>query len=105
MRKFSEKRRKEYTVCVMEQSDLLQYLDFFLSNQDVIKSKPDPEIYIKTIEKLGLTPKECVVCEDNKNGITAAKKAGAHVLEISTVYDVNYDNIKEFINKIEKEEK
>lgn len=89
---------------MMEQSDLLQYLDFFLSNQDVVKSKPDPEIYIKAIEKLGLTPEECVVCEDNKNGIMAAKAAGAHVLEISTVYDVNYDNIKNFIHSIEAKE-
>ena len=90
---------------MMEQSDLLQYLDFFLSNQDVVKSKPDPEIYIKTIERLGLTPDECVVCEDNKNGIMAANRAGAHVLEISTVYDVNYENIMSFIKNIESEEK
>lgn len=88
----------------MEQSDLLQYLDFFLSNQDVVKSKPDPEIYIKAIEKLGLTPEECVVCEDNKNGIAAARAAGSYVLEISTVYDVNYDNIMNFIHSIETKE-
>ena len=90
---------------MMEQSDLLQYLDFFLSNQDVVKSKPDPEIYIKAIERLGLTPDECIVCEDNKNGIMAADRAGAHVLEISTVYDVNYENIMSFIKNIESEEK
>lgn len=86
---------------MMELSELLQYLDFFLSNQDVTKAKPDPEIYITVIERLGLKADECVVCEDNKNGIIAAKRAGTHVLEISTVYDVNYDNIKNFINKIE----
>ena len=89
---------------MMEQSDLLQYLDFFLSNQDVVKSKPDPEIYIKAMERLGLQPGECVICEDNKNGIQAAKSAGAYVLEISTVYDVNYDNIKNFIKKIQSNE-
>lgn len=86
---------------MMEQSDLLQYLEFFLSNQDVTTAKPNPEIYLKTIERLGLQPAECIVCEDNKNGILAAKRAGTYVLEISTVYDVNYDNIKNFINKIE----
>ena len=89
---------------MMEQSDLLQYLDFFLSNQDVKKSKPDPEIYIKACERLGLKPDECVVCEDNKNGIMSARRAGTHVLEISTVYDVNYDNIMNFIKKIENDE-
>lgn len=52
---------------MMERSDLLQYLEFYLSNQDVTKPKPDPEIYLKAIERLGLQPTECVVCEDNKN--------------------------------------
>lgn len=86
---------------MMERSDLLQYLDFFLSNQDVVKAKPDPEIYDKAVERLGLLPDECVVCEDNKNGILSAQRAGTNVLEISSVYDVNYDNIKDFIKRIE----
>lgn len=78
---------------MMEKSSLLQYLDFFLSNQDVKKSKPDPEIYNTAIQKLGLHPSECLVVEDNKNGIKAAKAAKAHVMEVATVYEVNYDNI------------
>lgn len=82
---------------MMEKSNLLPYLDFFLSNQDVTKSKPDPEIYNTAIKRLGLQPKECLVVEDNKNGIQAAKAAGAHVMEVNTVYDVNYDNIQKYI--------
>lgn len=82
---------------MMQKSSLLPYLDFFLSNQDVKKGKPDPEIYQVAIAKLGLDPSECLVVEDNKNGIQAAKLAGAHVMEVSTVYDVNLDNIRHYI--------
>jgi beta-phosphoglucomutase len=87
---------------MMDKSHLKQYLDFFLSNQDVSKGKPDPAIYIKAIQMLGLTPEECVIVEDNENGIKAAKASGANVLQVKTVYDVNYDNIKRFINEIEQ---
>lgn len=78
---------------MMEKSGLLPYLDFFLSNQDVLKAKPDPEIYLKAIEKLGLDPREVMVVEDNHNGIQAATAAGANVMKVETVYDVNYENI------------
>lgn len=87
---------------MMEKSNLLPYLDFFLSNQDVTKAKPDPEIYITAIARLGLLPKECLIVEDNHNGIQAAKSAGAHVMEVETVYDVNYENIKRHIQMAEE---
>ena len=41
---------------MMEKADLQKYLDFTLSNQDVTKSKPDPEIYQTAIKRLGLAP-------------------------------------------------
>ena len=82
---------------MMEKSNLAGYLDFFLSNQDVTKPKPDPEIYQTAVSRLGLEPQECVVVEDNHNGIQAAKAAGTHVMEVTTVYDVNYSNIKKHI--------
>lgn len=86
---------------MMQKSSLLPYLDFFLSNQDVNKGKPDPEIYQVAIAKLGLKPEECLVVEDNKNGIQAAKAAKAHVMEVTTVYDVNLENIRQHIELAE----
>lgn len=86
---------------MMKKSNLYQYLDFFLSNQDVKKGKPDPEIYTKAIEKLGLKPEECLIVEDNDNGIKAAKASGAHVLVVETTDDVHYYNIINRIKEIE----
>jgi beta-phosphoglucomutase len=85
---------------MMERSNLLGYLDFFLSNQDVINGKPDPEIYNKAIQELGLLPNECLILEDNENGINAALASGAHLLKINSVQDVNYLNIMNKINEI-----
>jgi beta-phosphoglucomutase len=86
---------------MMEKSSLIEYLDFYLSNQDVTKAKPDPEIYNLAITRLGLNPEECVIVEDNENGLKAARASGAHVLKVETVYDVNLDNITKFIKEIE----
>lgn len=89
---------------MLDKAKLLAYLEFFISNQDVKKGKPDPEMYTLAISKLGLRPSECLIVEDNENGIKAAKASGAHVLEVETVYDVNYLNIKQRIKKIENDE-
>lgn len=87
---------------MLSKANLIQHLEFFLSNQDVVKGKPNPEIYNKAISRLGFRPDECVIVEDNENGIRAAKASGAHVLEVDTVHDVNYDNISRFIAHIEE---
>lgn len=88
---------------MMEKSALIDYLDFYLSNQDVSKGKPDPEIYNLAITKLGLKPEECVIVEDNENGIKAAMASGAHVLKVETINDVNFDNITQFIKEVESD--
>jgi HAD superfamily hydrolase (TIGR01509 family) len=85
---------------MMERSDLLKYLDFFLSNQDVIRSKPDPEIYQKAIDRLNLKPQECLILEDNEVGIKAAIAIKAHLLKVNKLEDVNYLNIKKKLKEV-----
>lgn len=86
---------------MMEKSNLMQYLEFYISNQDVVKSKPDPEMYIKAIERLQLRPEECLIVEDNEKGIKAAIASGAYCLQVSGTDVVTYDNIKLKIKEIE----
>lgn len=86
---------------MMEKADLVRYFDFMLSNQDVTKAKPDPEIYQTAINRLGLEPVECLVVEDNQNGVKAALASGANLLKVETVYDVTYSNIKDKIKELE----
>lgn len=86
---------------MMHLSQLEKYIDLILSNQDVSKSKPDPEIYFKAIEYFNLRPDECLILEDNPHGMAAARASGAHVLEIPNIKDTNYLNIINKINTIE----
>lgn len=88
---------------MMRKAALSQYLDLIVSNEDVKKAKPDPEMYNTAISKFQLDPKECLIIEDNPNGIAAARASGAYVLPVATVYDVNYENIKAAIRKSEAE--
>lgn len=88
---------------MMQKARLDPYLDLMLSNQDVTKGKPDPEIYSKAIAHFGFKPHECLIVEDNENGIKAAKASGAHVLVVREVTDTNIDNILARIRQVEQE--
>ncbi len=78
---------------MMNRARLMPYLDLIVSNEDVKKAKPDPEMYLTAMSRLGLSAQECIVVEDNPKGVQAGKASGAAVLEVATVYDVNYENI------------
>jgi len=90
---------------MMDYAKLSQYLEFIISNQDVKNTKPDPEIYLLAMEKMKLRPDECLICEDNENGIEAAIASGGHLMAVRTVDDVNYYNIKTRIAEIEGDKK
>jgi beta-phosphoglucomutase len=86
---------------MMEKSALAGYLDFTLSNQDVTKAKPDPEIYAKAVDRLGMNPAQVVVVEDNQNGVRAAQAAGCWVLAVRDPIEVTYDTVREYISQCE----
>lgn len=86
---------------MMGRAHLTPWLDVMLSNQDVAKPKPAPDIYLTAAEKLGVKPTQCLVVEDNQHGIAAAKASGAHVLAVKEVTDVTYGNIIKRIREIE----
>ncbi|MGI4800393.1 MAG: HAD family hydrolase [Janthinobacterium lividum] len=79
---------------MMHKASLAQYLDVMLSNEDVACAKPNPEIYVEAMRRLDLRPEECLVVEDNENGIAAARASGAHVMVVADVSDVTLDAIR-----------
>lgn len=89
-------------VSMMERSRLDRYLDTMLSNQDVAKAKPEPDIYIEAMRRLGVTPSEALIVEDNDHGIRAARASGAHVLVVKSVEEVNLANITRRIKEVEE---
>jgi len=60
--------------------------DVVLAGDVVSRKKPAPDIYLLALEKTGLLPTECVVVEDSRIGVAAAKAAGMHVVATASAY-------------------
>ncbi len=71
---------------ILELIGLKENTDVLLTDEDFEKSKPNPDIFLKTAERLGVNPEECVVIEDAVNGIIAAKNAGMKSIALLTKY-------------------
>jgi HAD superfamily hydrolase (TIGR01509 family) len=67
------------------------HFNAILAGDIVSKKKPDPEIYNLALKILGLKPEECVVVEDSRNGLLAAKAAGMHCVVTTNGYTENED--------------
>lgn len=63
-------------------SGIIDYFDLITSGNTFKQSKPHPEIYLYTIEKLHVTKKEALIIEDSQPGIQAAKNAGIDVIAV-----------------------
>jgi len=66
----------------LELCGLGKYFSAVVTGDEVSKGKPDPEIYLKVCEKLGVSPAKGVAVEDSKNGILSAHHAGLPVIII-----------------------
>lgn len=61
---------------------LWQHFEVVRTKEDVERTKPDPALFIKAAEALGLHPAQTVVIEDSLNGVKAAKAAGAYTVAV-----------------------
>lgn len=61
---------------VLDMFNMNQFFDVKVSGQEVANSKPAPDIFLRAAELLYIRPEECLVFEDSRNGVVAAKAAG-----------------------------
>lgn len=101
---------------VLKKLNINSYFDVTLSAEFVDKGKPSPDIYLKTAQILLVNPSQCIVFEDSKSGLAAAKAAGMFVavvpekaqydhiefdladLKIGSFLDLHEDHIRHFNN-------
>jgi len=57
---------------ILQQVEITDYFDVIIDGNKVSKAKPDPEVFLKAAEELGLNPGDCVVFEDAEAGVEAA---------------------------------
>lgn len=66
--------------------DIKNYFDEITGGIEVLKGKPNPDIFLKTVEKLQVDGKDTLAVEDSMGGIKSAKDAGLKVVGITTTH-------------------
>ena len=65
---------------ILKKRKIYNYFDVIVTGDDHVRKKPFPDIFLKAAKKLGAKPSECIVIEDTKDGVTAARRAGMKVI-------------------------
>ena len=68
--------RRAYAEQLLKDAGLYEYFDGFVFGDMVTHSKPDPEVYVRACEQIGLLPKQCTAFEDAPAGVCSAHAAG-----------------------------
>ncbi len=73
---------------ILDGLNLRKYFDAITTAADVKNGKPNPEVFLKSAEKLNIAPESCLVFEDAINGFEAAYRAGMKSIGIATVNSI-----------------
>lgn len=86
------------TPIILKQVGLDSYFDVVSDGNNITNSKPDPEVFIKAYEMLGIEPGNCLVVEDADAGIEAGKKGGMKTLSVNGAKGADYfaENLSAF---------
>ncbi len=73
---------QEELAVILKAHEISGYFTVLTTREEVVKGKPDPEIYELTGKRMGLDSKKCLVIEDAPNGVIAGKSAGMEVFGV-----------------------
>jgi HAD superfamily hydrolase (TIGR01509 family) len=76
--------RKDHFDLIHRATGLLKYFDFVLTASDFSRVKPDPEPYLRAVERTGFGPEACVAIEDSERGLASAMSAGISCIVVPT---------------------
>ena len=94
---------RESLELMIRQSGVSECFEFLMSNEDVGHPKPDPEIYVKAIDRMGVSPDEVLIVEDAPHGVEAARRSGAYVCQVAGFPEVDYFRVRDAIDRVERE--
>ena len=87
---------------VLDKLHLRPFFSGIFHAGDVTKGKPDPQIFLKAADSLGLSPSDCLVFEDSPTGAEAALRAGCKSIILTTTHTISefnqFPNIISFAN-------
>jgi HAD superfamily hydrolase (TIGR01509 family) len=79
---------------------IMEFVDYFVSNEDVARPKPYPEMYWKCMTALNVLPKNTVIIEDSHIGRQGALDSGAHLIPVRDTEDLTSEKIDEAIDHL-----
>jgi beta-phosphoglucomutase-like phosphatase (HAD superfamily)/dTDP-glucose pyrophosphorylase len=79
---------------------VMDEVDYFVSNEDVTRAKPYPEMYWKCMTALNVLPKSTIIVEDSHIGRQGALDSGAHLLAVENAKEVNSEHMMQRIEDI-----
>jgi HAD superfamily hydrolase (TIGR01509 family) len=82
--------RRSFVIDVLSRFDLEPQFMFLLTAEDVMRGKPDPEIYRTACRRLGCQPPHVMVLEDSENGCRAAVVAGTFAVAVPGFHSRNH---------------
>jgi HAD superfamily hydrolase (TIGR01509 family) len=74
--------RKDHFDQMHQSTGLLRYFDFVLTASDFARTKPDPEPYLRAIERSGVDREACLAVEDSERGLESARRAGIRCIVV-----------------------
>ena len=72
---------------VLDNLNIRQFFKSVLHSENVVKGKPDPEVFLRSAENIGVPIEDCVVFEDSVVGAQTAQNAGCPVVVITTTHN------------------
>ncbi|HEY0143256.1 MAG TPA: HAD family phosphatase [Thermoanaerobaculia bacterium] len=80
---------------ILRRLQLRELFALIVDGSDVTRGKPDPEPYLITARKLGVSPSQCIVFEDSHVGVVAAKRAGMYVIAVRNPHAKSAQDLSE----------
>ncbi len=77
--------RRDHFDVIHRSTGLLRYFDFVVTSDDCRQVKPDPEPYLRAVERSGVAADSCVAIEDSERGLEAAHRAGVRCIVVPSV--------------------
>ena len=91
---------RKTVVTVLAKLGIIEHFDLLISNEDVVNSKPHPEMYWTTMSKTKCLPEETLIVEDSPYGLLAASRSKSYILRVKNPQEVTYKNIFKKLNEI-----
>jgi beta-phosphoglucomutase len=89
---------RQTAILMLDKTGVLEHLDYLVTNEDVVESKPSPEGYLFLVEKFNVNKNNVIIVEDSPKGIAAARASGCSVIEVVNADDVNIKLFKDYFD-------